>query len=80
MMLFGYRLPMMSSLLVWCLIWEIVGQLDLMFLIPPLSSVFVRDGGTGSDAPVPDRHRRHAAKLRRRHGAGHRRRAWRWAC
>jgi len=41
MMLFGYRLPMMSSLLVWCLIWEIVGQLDLMFLIPPLSSVFV---------------------------------------
>jgi NitT/TauT family transport system permease protein len=41
MMLFGYRLPMMSSLLVWCLIWEIVGQLNLMFLIPPLSSVFV---------------------------------------
>jgi NitT/TauT family transport system permease protein len=41
MMLFGYRLPMMSSLLVWCLIWEIIGQLDLMFLIPPLSSVFV---------------------------------------
>ena len=41
MMLFGYRLPMMSSLLVWCLIWEIVGQLDLMFLIPPLSSVVV---------------------------------------
>jgi NitT/TauT family transport system permease protein len=41
MMLFGYRLPMMSSLLVWCLIWEIVGQLGLMFLIPPLSSVFV---------------------------------------
>jgi NitT/TauT family transport system permease protein len=41
MMLFGYRLPMMSSLLVWCLIWEIVGRLDLMFLIPPLSSVVV---------------------------------------
>ena len=41
MMLFGYRLPMMSSLLVWCLIWEIIGQLDLMFLIPPLSLVFV---------------------------------------
>jgi NitT/TauT family transport system permease protein len=41
MMLFGYRLPMMSSLLVWCVIWEIIGQLDLMFLIPPLSSVFV---------------------------------------
>jgi NitT/TauT family transport system permease protein len=41
MMLFGYRLPIMSSLLVWCVIWEIIGQLDLMFLIPPLSSVFV---------------------------------------
>jgi NitT/TauT family transport system permease protein len=39
MTLFGYRVPMMASLIVWCLIWEIVGQSGLMFLVPPLSSV-----------------------------------------
>ena len=31
----------MSSLLVWGLLWEIIGQLDLTFFIPPLSDVFV---------------------------------------
>ncbi|MEO9339719.1 ABC transporter permease subunit [Mesorhizobium sp. SB112] len=41
MMMFGYRVPMMASLIVWCLIWEVVGQLDLMFLIPPFSSVML---------------------------------------
>lgn len=30
----------MSSLLLWGLLWEIVGQLDLTFFIPPLSQVF----------------------------------------
>ena len=30
MKLFGYRVPMMASLLVWCVVWEIVGRLDLM--------------------------------------------------
>ena len=39
MTLYGYRVPMMASLLVWCLIWELVGQSGLMFLVPPLSSV-----------------------------------------
>lgn len=39
MIVFGYRLPAMSSLLVWALLWEIVGQLDLTFFIPPLSEV-----------------------------------------
>jgi NitT/TauT family transport system permease protein len=39
MTLFGYRIPMMASLLVWCVIWEIVGQLDLVFILPPLSQV-----------------------------------------
>ena len=39
MTLFGYRLPGMSSLLVWGLLWEIVGRLDLTFFIPPLSEV-----------------------------------------
>ncbi|WP_341211463.1 ABC transporter permease subunit [uncultured Limimaricola sp.] len=41
MTIHGYKLPMMSSLLVWGLLWEIVGQLDLTFFVPPLSEVFV---------------------------------------
>jgi NitT/TauT family transport system permease protein len=39
MTLFGYRVPMMASLVVWCLVWELVGRSGVMFLIPPLSSV-----------------------------------------
>ncbi|GGF78777.1 ABC transporter permease [Paracoccus acridae] len=39
MTLFGYRIPMMASLIVWALIWEIVGQLDVIFLIPPMSAI-----------------------------------------
>lgn len=41
MKLFGYQLPAMSSLLVWGLLWEIVGQLELTFFLPPLSAIFV---------------------------------------
>lgn len=37
----GYRLPAMSSLLLWAALWEIVGQLDLTFFIPPISEVLV---------------------------------------
>jgi NitT/TauT family transport system permease protein len=39
MTLFGYRLPMMASLLVWCVVWEIVGRLDLLLIIPPFTGV-----------------------------------------
>ncbi len=39
MTLFGYRIPMMASLLVWCVVWEIVGRLDLMVMLPPFSEV-----------------------------------------
>ncbi len=39
MTVFGYRLPVMSSLLLWGLAWEIVGRLGLTFFIPPLSEV-----------------------------------------
>jgi NitT/TauT family transport system permease protein len=39
MTVFGYRIPMMASLLVWCVLWEIVGRLDLIFLLPPFSEV-----------------------------------------
>ncbi|PWW00339.1 NitT/TauT family transport system permease protein [Hoeflea marina] len=38
---FGYRLPAMSSLLVWGLLWEIIGQLHLTFFVPPLSQVII---------------------------------------
>lgn len=41
MTLFGYRVPMMASLLVWCVLWEIVGRLELMFILPPFSDVLV---------------------------------------
>jgi NitT/TauT family transport system permease protein len=41
MTILGYRLPMATSLLLWGVLWEIVGQLHLSFLLPPLSSVFV---------------------------------------
>ena len=41
MTLFGRRIPAAFSLLIWAGIWEIVGQLDLVFIFPPLSSVLV---------------------------------------
>ena len=41
MTLFGYRVPMVASILVWCLLWEIVGRADLVFLLPPFSAVLV---------------------------------------
>lgn len=36
----GHRVPMIFSLLVWAVLWEVVGQLDLISLLPPLSAVF----------------------------------------
>lgn len=39
MTMFGYRIPMMASLIVWALVWEVVGQLDIIFLIPPMSAI-----------------------------------------
>ena len=41
MILFGYKLPAMSSLLVWAVLWEVIGQLDLTFFVPPFSQVIV---------------------------------------
>lgn len=41
MKVFGYQLPAMSSLLLWGLIWEIVGRSGLTFFVPPLSEVIV---------------------------------------
>ncbi len=39
MKVFGYQLPGMSSLILWGLLWEVVGRLDVTFIIPPLSEV-----------------------------------------
>ncbi len=40
MTVFGYRLPAMSSLILWALLWELIGQSGWTFFIPPLSEVF----------------------------------------
>jgi NitT/TauT family transport system permease protein len=37
--LFGFRVPMMASILVWCALWEVVGRADVIFLVPPFTSV-----------------------------------------
>lgn len=39
MTIFGIKIPMMASLVFWALLWEIVGRLDVIFLIPPMSSI-----------------------------------------
>ncbi|MDH5797365.1 MAG: ABC transporter permease subunit [Paracoccaceae bacterium] len=39
MKVFGYRLPGMSSLIIWALLWEIIGQIGFSFFVPPLSDV-----------------------------------------
>ena len=40
MNLFGYRLPGMSSLLLWGALWEMIGHLEVTFFLPPLSAIF----------------------------------------
>jgi NitT/TauT family transport system permease protein len=42
MTIYGWRIPMVGALLIWAVLWEIVGQLDLSILLPPLSGVFAR--------------------------------------
>jgi NitT/TauT family transport system permease protein len=38
----GYRLPMMSALLVWAVLWEIAGHTELGFILPPLTRIATR--------------------------------------
>jgi len=40
MKVFGIRLPAMSSLLLWGLLWELFGRSGMSFFVPPLSDVF----------------------------------------
>ena len=44
MQVYGYRVPMMASLLIWCGLWEIVGRLGLVFLLPPFTAVLAAIG------------------------------------
>jgi NitT/TauT family transport system permease protein len=39
MTLRGHKVPIAFSLLVWCLLWEVVGRLGLISLIPPFTEV-----------------------------------------
>ncbi|MEM1360303.1 MAG: ABC transporter permease subunit [Pseudomonadota bacterium] len=41
MVVYGYRLPLMSSLILWGLVWELIGQSGITFFVPPLSEVIV---------------------------------------
>jgi NitT/TauT family transport system permease protein len=38
----GYKIPKFASLLFWALIWEIVGQLHVTILLPPLSACIMK--------------------------------------
>lgn len=39
MTVFGYKLPPMSSLILWAILWELVGQSGITFFVPPFSEV-----------------------------------------
>ncbi len=45
MNIYGYRIPAVFSLLIWAALWEIVGQLELAFIFPPLSDVLASLSG-----------------------------------
>jgi NitT/TauT family transport system permease protein len=42
MVISGIRLSLMTSLIVWAVIWEIVGHTDAGFILPPLSRIIWR--------------------------------------
>ena len=44
MTLYGYRVPKMAALLVWVVIWEIVGRFELVLLFPPFTEVLAALG------------------------------------
>ncbi|WP_099865249.1 ABC transporter permease [Pararhizobium haloflavum] len=44
MTFFGVKVPKMASLLVWVVIWEIIGRFELLMLFPPFSEVVMALG------------------------------------
>lgn len=50
----GHRVPMALSLLVWFAVWEIVGRLDLVSLLPPFTDVLAAFPDVVSAERFPD--------------------------
>jgi NitT/TauT family transport system permease protein len=48
MRMFGREVPMMASLLIWIVLWEIVGRTGLVFLLPPFTDVLASIGEIGA--------------------------------
>jgi NitT/TauT family transport system permease protein len=48
MRVFGWRVPMMSSLLLWIVLWEIAGRAGWSFLIPPFTDILKALGEIGA--------------------------------
>lgn len=44
MTIFGRRVPMSASLLIWAVLWEVVGRAGLSELFPPMTNVLARLG------------------------------------
>ena len=42
MRIFGIKIPMMASLIIWAVAWEIIGRLELSILLPPFSHIIIR--------------------------------------
>ena len=42
MKIFGIKLPMMASLIIWAIIWELIGQFELSILLPPISHILIK--------------------------------------
>lgn len=38
----GYRIPLFSSLILWAILWEIVGHTEAGLILPPLTKIFIR--------------------------------------
>ena len=38
----GYRIPLFSSLIIWAVVWEIVGHTEYGLILPPLTKIFER--------------------------------------
>ncbi len=49
MTFFGIRIPATLSYLLWLALWELIGRLDVIFLIPPTSDIAVAAGALAVD-------------------------------
>jgi NitT/TauT family transport system permease protein len=38
----GYHVPLFASLIVWAILWEVLGRLGATLVMPPLSAIIVR--------------------------------------